>query len=165
MFDPTNGKELPPMQDWTPAQIEEAIRCRVQFEVLALGQGSVIGRLVKANPKARMAVIQVTHDPRGWMEGVEYPTEMRYIDKIPYLEPKFSLTRPANLKAGHASTRAAAKRVIAHARKEAAQQEAATAKEPAAAPAAQEARMAARVKPGDPRLSPMRRRVLRVREG
>lgn len=115
MIDQVHGRELPDMQDWPQSLLDEAIRCKVQFGVLVLGQGMVTARLVRATPKARIAVVRVTHDPRGWMADVDYPAEMRYISEIRHPANNFSLMRRPNADRNPATVQAA-RRLLARAK-------------------------------------------------
>lgn len=116
MIDRIYGRELPDMQDWTQTLLDEAIRCKVQFGVLVLGQGMVTAQLLRATPAAKIALVRVTNDPRGWMADVDYPAEMRYISEIRQSTNGFSLMRPERR---NAATVQAARRLLARAKSEA----------------------------------------------
>ncbi|MBE3639307.1 hypothetical protein, partial [Mangrovicoccus algicola] len=94
MIDQVYGRELPDMEDWPQHLLEEAIRCKVQFGVLVLGQGMVTGHMVRAVAGARLAVIRIDHDPRDMLVGADYPAEMRYVSEIRHPCNRFSLMRP-----------------------------------------------------------------------
>ncbi len=113
MYDIANGRDLPLMEDWSPSLVEEAIACEVRFSVLVLGQGRVVGRMVKALLKSRIAVITVTYDPRGWLTGRQHTTDMRRVCNIPYPEYQFSLTRQDTPDRRIAASRKIARKVIA----------------------------------------------------
>ncbi|WP_138469025.1 hypothetical protein [Poseidonocella sp. HB161398] len=112
MFDQVYGRELPPMEDWPQRLLDEAIKCKVQFGVLVLGQGMVTGHLVSAAPKAKIAVIRIDHDPRDMLVGVDYPAEMRYVSEIRHPCNAFSLMRPPVTARSAMATRMAARRLL-----------------------------------------------------
>lgn len=116
MIDRVYGRDLPDMRDWGQALLDEAIRCKVQFGVLVLGQGMVTARLLRATPSAKMVLVHVTHDPRGWMADVEYPAEMRYVSEIRQAGSGFSLMRPQRQPGHNTATVAAARRLLARAK-------------------------------------------------
>ncbi|MGB0659247.1 MAG: hypothetical protein ACPGNV_03630 [Mangrovicoccus sp.] len=96
MYDLIHNRELPDMEHWSRALLAEAIKCGVEFGVLIVGQGSVIGKLVDVQPQIREATILVTQDPRDRLIGAVCDTDMRRIKSIPLPALQFSLTRPAN---------------------------------------------------------------------
>lgn len=116
MIDQVHGRELPPMEDWTAALLDEAIHCKVQFGVLVLGQGMVTAQMVRAMPGAKMAVMRVTYDPRNRIVGVEFPADMRYVSEIRHPANTFSLMKPANMEAHKVATMRAARRFLARAK-------------------------------------------------
>lgn len=182
MFDQVHGRELPPMEQWSDALLKEAIACSVQFGVLVLGQGSVIGRLIDARRSARTATVRITWDPRGVLTGVDHPTDMRFISDIPYPANHFSLMRPDAANGPGDPARRAARRAISLARRETAQRDRGAGATGVARIAADD--IAARrtttdqARPALPvqvpeiaargvplrNLSPMRRRILRIRD-
>ncbi|WP_108257878.1 hypothetical protein [Mangrovicoccus ximenensis] len=111
MIDQVYGRELPPMEDWPQRLLDEAIRCKVQFGVLVLGQGMVTGHMVKAVPQAKLATIHIDHDPRDMLVGADYPAEMRYISEIRHPCKEFSLMRPP-VSARSEAARMAARRLL-----------------------------------------------------
>lgn len=164
MIDRVYGRDLPDMRDWGQALLDEAIRCKVQFGVLVLGQGMVTARLLRATPSAKMVLVHVTHDPRGWMADVEYPAEMRYVSEIRQAGSGFSLMRPQRQPGHNTATVAAARRLLARAKSAAAQTRAATSgtpdsaesgmtpRAPVAAPPAAKDEKTARAKPSVQRI-------------
>jgi len=124
MFDRVFRRELPDMEQWPDSLIKEAIRCKVQFEVLIPAQGTVTGYLVDADKHARLVRVHITHDPRDRLSDVEYLSDMRRIGGIPYPAQNFSLMQqrrpimapaaaPANLAGERDTVREAARRLMA----------------------------------------------------
>ena len=116
MIDQVFGRELPPMQEWSKTLLDEAIRCKVEFGLLVPGQGSVTARMIQAMPKAKMAIMKVTYDPRDRLVDMEIPAEMRFIGEIRHPSNNFSLMKPPADAARNAAAKLAAKRLIARAK-------------------------------------------------
>lgn len=168
MIDRVYGRDLPDMQDWSRALLEEAVRCKVSFGVLVPGQGMVTARMLRATPSARMAQVRVTHDPRGWLEDVEFPAEMRYISEIRQAGSGFSLMRAPRVSQSRAvrdaATVQAARRLLARATGEAARGSAEGSASGASALGGGEGAKGAGVSATKPRPKPEVRRILRFNE-
>lgn len=94
MRDIVFGRDLPPMKDWTRAQLQDAMDNAVQFGLVVLGQGLVTGEMLRFAHRAQIATFRITHDPRDKLVGAEYTTEMRYVREIRHPANQFSLMQP-----------------------------------------------------------------------
>ncbi|MEM8553335.1 MAG: hypothetical protein AAGF71_00780 [Pseudomonadota bacterium] len=91
MYYQVTGRELPPLRLWPQHILDEAIDLSVEFGVLILGQGKVTAKMLEAKSRSKFAMVQVLHDPRNRVKGVEFPSSMRFFHEIRSSSEDFSL--------------------------------------------------------------------------